>query len=98
MSGAPTTGRIAFLDAPSGIAGDMLLGALVDAGLDLRVLEALPHALGLQGVEIQARRVTRGVLAATKVDVRVDDQAGLASLARSLHRSTPSAAAGSGAA
>jgi uncharacterized protein (TIGR00299 family) protein len=72
VSRAPVTGRIAFLDAPSGIAGDMLLGALVDAGLPLEVLEAVPRALGLAGVEVLARRVTRGVLAATKVDVRVD--------------------------
>lgn len=66
------SGRVAFLDAPSGIAGDMLLGALVDAGLPLATLQAVPRALGLEGVELRSRRVTRGVLAATKVDVLVD--------------------------
>lgn len=66
------SGRVAYLDAPSGIAGDMLLGALVDAGLPLSTLQAVPVALGLAGVELRARRVTRGVLAATKVDVLVD--------------------------
>ena len=38
--------KIAFLDCFSGISGDMLLGALIDAGLSLEELgKALPHAL-----------------------------------------------------
>ena len=73
---APTTagGRgvattVAFLDVSAGVAGDMCLGALVDAGLPLAALEEVVAALRLDGVRLRARRVKKGPLAATKVDV-----------------------------
>lgn len=65
--GAPTT--VAYLDVTAGVAGDMCLGALVDAGLPLASLEEIVAALGLTGVRLVARRVTKGAFAATKVDV-----------------------------
>jgi uncharacterized protein (TIGR00299 family) protein len=52
----------------------MFLGALVDAGLPLAALEAVVAGLGLPGVSVRAHRVTRGPLAATKVDVLVDGE------------------------
>ena len=67
--GAPTT--VAYLDVTAGVAGDMCLGALVDAGLPLASLEEIVAALGLHGVALAARRVTKGAFAATKVDVVV---------------------------
>ena len=63
---APT---VAFLDVTAGVAGDMCLGALVDAGLPLSALEEVVAALGLEGVRVTSRRVRKGPLAATKVDV-----------------------------
>lgn len=60
---------VAFLDVSAGVAGDMCLGALVDAGLPLSALEDVVAALGLSGVTLRARRVQRGAFAATKVDV-----------------------------
>lgn len=63
------TSTVAYLDVTAGVAGDMCLGALVDAGLPLGVLEEIVAALGLDGVRVVARRVTKGALAATKVDV-----------------------------
>jgi uncharacterized protein (TIGR00299 family) protein len=63
----PTT--VAFLDVTAGVAGDMCLGALVDAGLPLAAFEEVVAALGLDGVRVTARRVLKGPLAATKVDV-----------------------------
>ncbi len=64
-------GTVAWLDVTAGVAGDMLLGAIVDAGLPLAALEEIVHALRLDGVRIEARRVRKGALAATKVDVRL---------------------------
>ena len=66
---------IAWVDAPSGLAGDMMLGALVAAGLPLRVLEKVVVQLGLEGqVRLKSRRVAKGAIVGTKVDVLVGDQ------------------------
>ncbi len=63
--------EFAILDPAAGISGDMLLGALVDAGADPKWLEELPARLGCDGVEINISRVTRSSLTATRVEVRV---------------------------
>jgi len=51
--------RVAYLDCVGGLAGDMLLAALLDAGADLERLRGVPTALGIEGVEITADRVER---------------------------------------
>jgi pyridinium-3,5-bisthiocarboxylic acid mononucleotide nickel chelatase len=60
-----------YLDCFSGAAGDMLLAALIDAGLPV---DALRSALGTLGVghELVVRRVRRAGLAATHVEVRAE--------------------------
>ncbi|MFI5211174.1 MAG: LarC family nickel insertion protein, partial [Gemmatimonadales bacterium] len=65
--------RFALLDPVAGISGDMLLGALIDAGAPLGWLEGLPGRLGLTGVTVSVHRVTRGSLAATKVEIVLPD-------------------------
>ncbi len=60
--------RIGYLECFSGISGDMLLGALVDAGVPYGCLEETAAALGV-GAHLEMRKVSRGGLAATKVDV-----------------------------
>jgi uncharacterized protein (TIGR00299 family) protein len=60
--------RIAYLDCFSGISGDMFLGALVDAGVSPDLLKETVAALNL-GATLDISRVTRGGIAATKVDV-----------------------------
>jgi len=60
--------RIAYLDCFSGISGDMLLGAMVDAGVPVSVLSETAAALNV-GARIEARKVVRGGLTGTKIDV-----------------------------
>jgi uncharacterized protein (TIGR00299 family) protein len=50
---------IAYLDCVGGIAGDMLIAALLDAGAPEEPLRALPGRLGLDGLELHLRRVER---------------------------------------
>jgi hypothetical protein len=65
--------RIAYFDCFSGISGDMVLGALVDAGADFAALEAELRKLPLTGWGISAEKVKRKGLAATKVNVSSDE-------------------------
>ena len=66
--------RLAYLDCVGGLAGDMLLAALLDAGADERILHALPAALGLDGVEIVVTRQERHGIGARHVDIRTGDE------------------------
>jgi len=66
--------RIAIFDPFSGIAGDMCLGALLDVGLDPAFVDGLPTALRLDGVGVRRTRVTRGQIAAWKVDFDIPPQ------------------------
>ena len=61
--------KIAYLDCMSGISGDMTLGALVDAGVDLAQIQAGIDSLGLPSCRLVAEEVTRKGFRATKVTV-----------------------------
>jgi uncharacterized protein (TIGR00299 family) protein len=62
--------KIAYFDCLSGISGDMTLGALVDAGVDLAALQAGIDSLKLpKAVKLVANEVKRKGFRATKVDV-----------------------------
>jgi uncharacterized protein (TIGR00299 family) protein len=65
---------LALLDPFSGVAGDMFLGALVDAGLEREFIEALPAKLGLNGVGVRIARTHRCGIAAVKVDFDIPPQ------------------------
>jgi pyridinium-3,5-bisthiocarboxylic acid mononucleotide nickel chelatase len=61
---------ILYFDCFSGISGDMLLGACLDAGLPLDELKSALGSLAMPGYDIHARRVLRCGLSATKFEVR----------------------------
>jgi uncharacterized protein (TIGR00299 family) protein len=64
---------IAYLDCFSGISGDMLLGALLDAGLPLDDLRAGLARLPLPGYTLDAERVSDHGITGTRALVRLDD-------------------------
>jgi len=66
--------RLVYFDCASGAAGDMLLGAAVDLGLPLERLRDELARLPVQGYRLEAERVSRSGLAATKVHVRLDGE------------------------
>lgn len=65
--------RIAYLDCSSGISGDMFLGSLVDAGVPLDKIEKALRRLAIRGYRLEARKVKRGGISATKVDVVIKE-------------------------
>ena len=67
--------RIAYFDCPSGASGDMILGALVDAGVAVDDLRRELARLPIGGFTLAARPVRKGDFRATKVDVGVDASA-----------------------
>ncbi|MCU1693723.1 MAG: uncharacterized protein JWM64_2814, partial [Frankiales bacterium] len=60
---------IGWLDGSAGASGDMLLGALVDAGVPLQVLQDAVAALPVEPVRLRVAQVQRGGLGATRVHV-----------------------------
>ena len=61
--------KIIYFDCFSGISGDMILGAFVDAGLDINFLQEQLAQLHLHGYEISAENVKRAGISGTKVHV-----------------------------
>ena len=68
------THRIAWFHPFSGIAGDMALGACLDAGADVDAVRAVLDRLDLPGWSLEVHPVLRGGLAATHVEVHVHDE------------------------
>lgn len=67
-------GRILFIDPFAGAAGDMLLGALVDVGLDVERLREVLGGLDLPGWHLDAERDRQQGFAGTRVRVHVDSE------------------------
>lgn len=66
--------RTIYFDCFSGASGDMLLGAMVDLGLEVDRLRNELRKLPISGYRVETRRVERSALSATKVDVVVGDR------------------------
>ena len=65
--------RIGYLECFAGISGDMLMGALVDAGAPIELLQQTTASLAL-GAELRVTRVSRSGIQSTKIDVMVNDK------------------------
>jgi uncharacterized protein (TIGR00299 family) protein len=66
--------RIGYFDCFSGASGDMVLGALVDAGLDVHLLQETIDRLHVPGISFSAERVKRGAFAGTLVRVGTEER------------------------
>jgi pyridinium-3,5-bisthiocarboxylic acid mononucleotide nickel chelatase len=62
--------RVAYVDPVGGLAGDMMLAALLDAGAPSRALDDVIDALALDGVAVEVSHPVRGGVRSTHVDVR----------------------------
>ncbi len=61
--------KIAYFDCFSGVSGDMILGSLLDAGLDLEALRQVLSSIPLPGCELSAEKVMKGGIAGTRFRV-----------------------------
>ena len=70
-----TIRRTAWFNCAAGVAGDMMLGALLDAGADLDRVRELLAELNLDGWTLTTESVARSGIKATKAHVHVTDNA-----------------------
>jgi pyridinium-3,5-bisthiocarboxylic acid mononucleotide nickel chelatase len=66
--------RIAYFDCFSGISGDMILGALIDLGLDPQTLIKHLSKLNLSGYNIEVLKEQRGPITGTRLNVKVEEE------------------------
>jgi uncharacterized protein (TIGR00299 family) protein len=65
--------RLAWFHCFSGIAGDMALGSLIDAGADVDEVRSMVERLPVHGWRLEAEAVLRCGIAATKAHVHTDE-------------------------
>jgi len=65
--------RVCYFDCFAGAAGDMILGALLDAGVPPSIVEEAVGGLDLAGWSLSVNDVNRGGLRATRAVVHVDE-------------------------
>ena len=64
--------RTAYFDCYSGISGDMILGALVDLGVDIKDIRKALKGIDLKGYKLQAKKIQRNGLACTQITVAIE--------------------------
>lgn len=65
--------RLGYFDCPSGISGDMIIGAIVDCGVTIEAIKDGLASLALEGYELSDQRISKNGLTATRVEVVVRD-------------------------
>ncbi|MFC1561613.1 nickel pincer cofactor biosynthesis protein LarC [candidate division KSB1 bacterium] len=64
--------NIAYFDCFSGVSGDMMLGALIDIGLNKDKLSTMLEGLGLKNFSLESEVTKRGGIEATNLHVRTE--------------------------
>ncbi len=65
--------KAVYFDCFAGIAGDMIVGAMLDAGLPFELLEAELKKLNIDGWKISANQVNKHGITATKFNVHIEN-------------------------
>ena len=65
--------KIAYFDCFSGASGDMILGALIDAGFSQKKLNEELKKLSLNNYESDSKKVVRSAITGTKFDVLIKE-------------------------
>src|SRR3990170_8650788 len=65
--------RVAYFDCFAGISGDMILGALLDCGLDEKLWRKRLSSLSISDYEIKVSAASRHNLVGKKVDINIKD-------------------------
>ena len=60
---------IAYADCFSGVSGDMFLGALIDAGLEIDLLQAELEKLGLEDFRLRSSKIQDHAISATRLQI-----------------------------
>jgi hypothetical protein len=66
--------RIAYFDCFSGISGDMFVGALLDAGLKIEILEKELNKLNLSGYHLEVNKVLKKGISASQFKVKIQEK------------------------
>jgi uncharacterized protein (TIGR00299 family) protein len=66
--------RIAYFDCFSGISGDMFVGALLDAGLKIEILEKELNKLNLSGYQLDVNKVLKKGISASQFKVKIQEK------------------------
>ncbi len=66
--------RIAYFDCFSGASGDMILGAMIDAGLSLKTLREELEKLRVSGLRLKTKKVLKAGIAGTQVIVERENE------------------------
>ena len=61
--------RAAYFDCYSGISGDMILGAMVDLGVDIKEIRNALKKIDLKGYKLHSKKIQRNGLASTQITV-----------------------------
>ena len=61
-----------YFDCFCGASGDMIMGALIDAGADFDFIKSALGSLGVSGFEVSAEKVSKNGISATQFSVHLD--------------------------